>query len=223
MIFRPSSRKALCLLVMLFLGTPGSASAQQGTREIMADAMARMMDAMGLFDSAPNPQRELANPIAPLSTMGPLGTAGWGSGFGMPWDGPFQDPSRAFAMGDKMRQLSEHMQGPGAPSGGGWPGPWTASRLEGVWEGQNGELLIVQGARFRIYSPSMQRVDGLIRIQGERLALYNPQDEHPQPFEFKESRGRLIMRDLTGQSYLYRRLRLDSGQSGTAARTAPKR
>jgi hypothetical protein len=55
----------------------------------------------------------------------------------------------------------------------------------------------------------MQRVDGLVRIRGDRLALYNPADQSAQPFEFAESRGRLVMRDLAGQVYMYRRLRLD--------------
>jgi hypothetical protein len=205
------------LLLLLLLAAPGSGSAQQGAREIMADTMARMMEAMGLFDSASDRRSGDAAPLDPMSMMGPLGATSWGSGFGKPSGSPFQDPSRAFAMGETMRQLYENMPGRDSPAGGGWRAPWTASRLEGVWEGRNGELFIVQGSRFRIYSPGMQRVDGLIKIKGDRLALYNPLNERPQPFEFAESRDRLVMRDLAGQSYLYRRLRLDGGQSDAAA------
>lgn len=187
----------------------------------MANAMTRMMEAMGLFDSASG------SSVAadPMSMMGPLGAAGLGSGFGTPWGNPFQDPSRSFAMGEMMKQFSHRMPAAGAPTGtaGGWSAPWSASQLEGVWEGRNGELLIVQGGRFRIYSPAMQRVDGLIQIRDNRLALYNPQDEHAQPFEFAESRGRLTMRDPAGQTYLYRRLRLDGGLPGARPQESPER
>jgi hypothetical protein len=158
-----------------------------------------------------------------MSMMDPLGVSGWGSGLGMPWGSPFQDPSRAFAMGEMMKRLPR-MPAPGAPAGPGGSAslPWTASRLEGVWEGRNGELLIVQGGRFRIYSPDMQRVDGLLQIRGDRLALYHQEEEHARPFEFAESQGRLIMRDLQGEAYLYRRLRLDAGQPSAPRRLPPR-
>lgn len=154
-----------------------------GSREAMADAMAKMMEAMGLFESGP-------------STGNPFGGPGWAPGFampgGMPWGSPFQDPSSAFGMGEMMRQFSQ-----GARS------------LEGIWEGRDGELLIVQGNRFRIYSPGLQRVDGYIQVKGNRLALFNPADENARAFEYAESQGRLIMRGTEGEVYLYRRLRLD--------------
>jgi hypothetical protein len=191
----------------------------------MANAMSRMMEAMGLFDSAPAGQRGGGASMDPMSVMDPLGAAGLGSGLGMPWGGPFQDPSRSFAMGEMMRQFSRQMPGAGSRGGsaGGWSPPWAISRLEGIWEGRNGELLVVQGSRFRIYSPHMQRVDGLIQIRDDRLALYNLRDERPQPFEFAESQGRLIMRDLQGQIYLYRRLRLDGGRMDAPAKAPPER
>lgn len=187
------------VLLSLLIAVPGLGAAGSGTREAMADAMARMMDAMGLLDSGPTGNR---------GAGGPFGSSGWAPGFGMPWGSPFQDPSRVFSMGDMMKQFPPHMPMPGA-TGGGWPMPWAPSRLEGVWEGRNGELLIVQGDRFRIYAPDVQRMDGLIRISEDRLALYNPMDEQARPFEYAESEGRLAMRDATGEIYIYRRLRLD--------------
>lgn len=220
MIRSSLTRKAVCLLILFLYGAPSPGSAQPGTRDIMANAMSRMMEAMGMFDSNPAPQSGSGMPADPMAMMGPLGAAGWGSGSGMPWGSPFQDPSRAFAMGEMMKQFAHKMPAPGGPAStaGGWQMPWSASQLEGIWEGRNGELLIVQGNRFRIYSPGMQRVDGLIEIRGDRLALYNPQDEHAQPFEFAESQGRMVMRDQAGQTYLYRRLRLDGGQPDTPPR-----
>lgn len=204
MLFRSPLGKALCLLPCLML-LSDAGSARPGTREVMADAMARMMEAMGLFDSAPRD---------PLSFGGLLGDVDWQTLPGSPWGGIVGGPSRSSAMRDMMQRFGGRMPEPGK-RGADWPPGWKPSRLEGVWEGRDGELLIVQGNRFRIYSRDMQRVDGLIQVRGERLALYNPLDEHAQPFEFAESQGRLVMRDLAGQIYLYRRLRLDGGGGPT--------
>lgn len=200
--------KVLCLLLILVV-VPVSGSAQQGTREVMADAMTRMMEAMGLFDSAR---------LDSMSPGDPLGGSGWGSVSGASWGSSSGDRSQASAMQEMMQQFARQMTSPRG-GGDGWPAGWTPSRLEGVWEGRDGELLLVQGNRFRIYSSAMQRVDGLIQIRGNRLALYNPLDQRAQPFEFAESQGRLVMRDLSGQVYLYRRLLLDGGQGGTGAAT----
>ena len=199
--------RTLCLLLLIV--APGVGSAQQGAREVMADAMARMMEAMGLFDSSPVQPGVRGVPANPMSRIGPLGSSPWGPALGTPWVGPAGDRSRTAAMHELMRQFTGQMAKLG--EGGGWPIAWEPSRLEGVWEGRDGELLIVQGSRFRIYSPAVQRVDGWMQIRGDRLALYNPLDRHAQPFEFAESQGRLILRDLNGELYLYRRLRLDGG------------
>jgi len=210
MISRSPVRKLWCLL-LLSLVVPGLGAARPGAREVMADAMAKMMEAMGLFDSAPA-QRDLGGVFAdPWSRRGPFDAAGWGSTSGAPRGGPGPDRSRTAAMRELMRRFTRQMFPPGE-SGGDWPMAWRPSRLEGVWEGRDGELVIVQGERFRIYSPELRRVDGLMRIQGNRLALYNPLDGHARPFEFAEHQGRLIMRDLAGQLYLYRRLWLDGGR-----------
>lgn len=187
------------LLLLLLVVVPGSGAAQPGTREVMADAMTRMMEAMGLFDAAP---------AEPWSARGPAGA--WGSGLGAPWGGPASARSRTSPLRDLMRQFARGMISPDG-SGGERPSSWKPSRLEGVWEGRAGELLIVQGERYRIYSPEMQRVNGLIQIRGDRLALYNPLDRRAQPFEFAKHQGRLILRDLAGNLYLYRRLRLNGG------------
>jgi hypothetical protein len=207
MLFRRPLDKALCLLLCLML-LPDDGSTQPGTREMMADAMARMMEAMGLFDSVPRD---------PLSYGGLLGDVDWNTLPGSPWGGVADGPSRFSAMRDLMQRFGGRMLEPGK-RGADWPPGWKPSRLEGVWEGRDGELLIVQGNRFRIYSREMQRVDGLIQVRGERLALYNPLDEHAQPFEFAESQGRLVMRDFAGQIYLYRRLLLDGGGGRTTPR-----
>jgi len=156
--------------------------------------MVKMMDAMGMF----KPSAGSSFPSSPMSMANPFGAPGWGpgGGFGMPWGSPFQDPSRSMGWGEDMMK-------------GFYPG---ASPLEGVWEGRSGELVIVQGNRFRIYSGSSGYVDGYVHVQDGRLAMYTPGESEARPFEYAESEGRLILRDAAGEVYLYRRLRLDAMQ-----------
>ncbi|MEA3275728.1 MAG: hypothetical protein U9Q81_10655 [Pseudomonadota bacterium] len=200
--------------------------AQGGSREAMADAMAKMMETMGLLDSGPSGGAPAGMPLDPMSMGSPFGRSSWAPGFampgGMPWGSPFQDPSRTFGMGEMMKQFSQNMPTPGAAEGG-QPFPWMGSPLEGIWEGRNGELLIVQGNRFRIYSPNLRRVDGYIQVRADRLALYNPDEESARPFEYAESQGRLVMRGAEGETYLYRRLRLDPIEPSTSARSVDER
>lgn len=202
-----TEHRLLCLLLLLLLVVPGSGAARPEVREVMADAMARMMEAMGLFDST-SEQRDLGSAFMDRwSSQGPFGASGWDSAFGAHWDGPVRDRRRALAMRELMRRFGRQLLPPGGSSGA-WSPARQSSRLEGVWEGRDGELLVVQGSRFRIYSAQFQRVDGLLQIRGNRLALYNPLDRQARPFEFVERQGRLILRDRAGQLYLYRRLRL---------------
>lgn len=188
--------RSLFLVSLTFTLPIVYADGQQGTRETMADAMSKMMEAMGMFN--PSPGSSL--PSDPMSMAKPFGGPAWmpgGGGFGMPWGSPFQDPSRAMGMGEEMMKRF-------SPD---------ASPLEGIWEGRNGELVVVQGKRFRIYSGAAGYVDGYVHVQGDRMAMYTTGERQARPFEYAESNGRLVLRDAGGQTYLYRRLRLDNVQS----------
>ena len=163
---------------------------------------------------------------------GAMGAGAWNpamSGLGMPgatpWGMMSQDPTAAAEQGgqmmDQMQQLYQGMGMPGQMGEGMMP--WAGgSRLEGVWEGRNGELLIVQGNRFRIYPGSAGYVDGYLQLSGDRLAMYNPEDADARPFEYAEHQGRLVLRDGTGQLYLYRRLWIDEQPGQTPAAGAQK-
>jgi hypothetical protein len=206
-----SKTLTLTLLCAVALGNPAPAAAQdaRGARETMASAMAnamvRMMEAMGLFGGGSFGSWSGAPAIAGLmpqygSMMGVPGASPWGM--------PMQDPSQALGMGtDAMKQMYPGI--PGAGTG--------TERLDGVWEGSGGDLLIVQGGRYRIYAPQDQYIDGLLQQQSSRVALYNVQDGHTQVFEFVTQDGRLALRDAGGQVYLFRRF----GGSPLASGLAP--
>lgn len=208
---RPTVPRGAVLLLLLALLFSGSCAGgpYSGAREAMADAMVRMMEAMGLFDPRAMGDFVGAMPLDPLSAAGQIpGMGQLPGGGGMPWGAPGTS-----GMGEMMKQFP----GGGVPGmpGGGWL-PWSGGRLEGIWEGRNGELLIVQGNRFRIYPGHATYVEGDIRIAGDHLTLHNRGEGEPRAFEYAESEGRLVLRDPQGQLYLYRRLQL--GEEPAAAR-----
>jgi hypothetical protein len=168
--------------------------------------MARMMDAMGLLSDDP----------APLPAPGAWPGFGAPSGMGqMPW--PAMPGGSMPDMSAWMQQMPGAMQLPDVPG-------WRRTSLDGIWEGRDGELLIVQAHRFRLYSPHGGYIDGLIQQRGERIALYDPGREVARPYDFAQHQGRLVLRDAAGQVYLYRRLWLDeSGFGDTGAGGEPAR
>jgi hypothetical protein len=193
---------AICLCVSV---APALAA---DTRSAMADAMVRMMEAMGLFGTAGGGLSG-GSPAAP----NPMGRPGWPSGFGvmpgvpgagtMPFPGGSQmDPT------SQMGQMMERFN-PGSAMTGAMP--WTPGPLEGIWEGRDDGLLIVQGGRYRIYAPLSGYIDGDIRITGDRVELTNRRESFSQEFEYALDQGRLVLRDRQGQIYLYRRLVLGGG------------
>ena len=205
-LFSPHLRIiAICLAVSV--APPLAAD----TRSAMADAMVRMMEAMGLFGAAGGAMSG-GSPGVP----NPMGMSGWPSGFGampgvpgagtLPFLGGSQmDPTSQVG---QMSQMMERFN-PGSAMSGAMP--WAAGPLEGIWEGSDDGLLIVQGGRYRIYAPFSGYIDGDIRITAERVELSNRREGFTQQFEYALDQGRLVLRDRQGQIYLYRRLVLGGG------------
>ncbi len=210
MIRAPGTARALLAVLALLGGTvPATAEdVSAAPRAAMAEAMAKMMEAMGFLGPAlpgslPSPVPGVMPGMMPSPLTGMPGAT---------------DPKTLMDQGMEkggaaLQQMTEGMKMPDTPASFM---PWgTPSRLDGVWEGRNGELLIVQGNRFRIYPGASHYVDGYIQLQGDRLALYNPGNEHIRPFEFAESEGRLALRDPAGTLFLYRRLWLEQPAAET--------
>lgn len=206
----PGPAQVLLAVLALLAGTVAAAAedVSAAPRAAMAEAMAKMMEAMGFLGPAlPGSMPSPVPGVMPGMLPSPL--------TGMPGA---TDPKTLMDQGMEkggaaLQQMTEGMKMPDTPASFM---PWgTPSRLDGVWEGRNGELLIVQGNRFRIYPGASHYVDGYIQLQGDRLALYNPGNEHIRPFEFAESEGRLALRDPAGTLFLYRRLWLEQPAAET--------
>ena len=193
-------------------------------REMMADAMSRMMEAMGFLGSGAEGARSMASGQMPgFSSMPGWGMPGWGMPGGMPgWpsmSAPFggSDPmSQAGRMGEGlMEQMPRGI--PGMPPGVGMPSmPWSGGLLEGVWEGAGGGVLIVQGPYYRLYSPTGGFIEGRLELGSGDLRLHNAAAGFDRRFDFALDQGRLALRDEGGQVYLYRQLVLDGGEGGGA-------
>lgn len=200
---RPSSRTALGALLLL-LGSatalPSAAATADGVR-VFAEAMARMMDAMGMLGDGGDAPMPLP-PAAMPGVGAPMGMEQ------MPWSGvPGANPSDWSAW---MQQLPGMVQLPNAPG-------WQRTSLDGLWEGRDGGLLIVQAHRFRLYARRGDYIEGLIQQRGDRIALYDAEHDLARPYEFAQHQGRLVLRDPAGQVYLYRRLWLEEIGDGGGA------
>jgi hypothetical protein len=186
-LYRPLlSASLLCLAVLL---PPAGNTAGRTGAEAMADAMTRMMDAMGFKGSGSDSGRS-ASSLGMPSMPSPFGMPGWPPGYG------------GFPGG-----FSGGFPG-GFPS---MPSTWTGSPLEGTWEAAGGGLLIVQGSNYRLYAPNGGFVDGTLRVSGDRVVLESSRADVSLEFDYALDQDRLALRDRSGQVYPYRRLVLDGG------------
>jgi hypothetical protein len=193
---------ALPFLIWVSLWVLPAQAETGGTRSAMADAMSRMMEAMGLFGSG-------------ATTPGAMYGGGMPSPFGMPGSGmgmpgwPGGNMGAPFGGGGQMwDQFSRSVPGMSQMP----QMPWSGSALEGPWEAAGGGLLLVQGPYYRLYAPNGAYVDGSLQITGDRLRMSNSQAGFELAFEYAiDQEGRLAMRDENGQIYLYRRLVLKGG------------
>lgn len=182
----------LLLAVLL----PRPVMAQQTPAQAMAHAIARMMESMGFTGHVG--QDGIAPAPAPTD---PAGLSSWPSTWGqLPQSAPVSPDRAAQQAGALADSAWRAMQGSGMPGG---------VSLEGIWEDNQGGLLIVQGRFYRLYSACRGSLDGEIRVQADRLELSNPAEHFTQIFEFALDQGRLALRDQNGRLYLYRRLFLN--------------
>ena len=199
-------------LLWLILCSPGAQADAGANRQAMADAMSRMMEAMGFLGSGSNTANSMARGQMP-GMPSPLGMPGWGMGMpgwpsgGMPFSGGNQWDQAGRMGGAMMDQFSRSVPGMGQMP----QMPWGGSVLEGVWEAAGGGLLIVQGGYYRLYAPDGGYIDGTIAVSADKVRMMNARADFDRQFDYALDQGRLALRDSNGQIYPYRRLILDGG------------
>lgn len=91
----------------------------------------------------------------------------------------------------------------------GVPGPqrYWVNRLDGQWQSNTGEVLIIQQNRFRIYQDRDNFHDGFIHIADEHfLTIQDAVSGGSRQYEYAEQEGRLALRDEMGNMLLFLRL-----------------
>jgi len=154
-----------------------------------------------------------ANPMSPWSSM-PMGGGGmpWGggsmpwTGSGMPWSGGQMPGMPQMPGGTGLPMPSM----PAAPWGGRQKGPGSSEFLEGAWEGQGGELLLIRRGMFRIYADAETYRDGHLQVQGDRLQLKDVESGRAREYEMRHQGDQLVLRTPEGDVLLYRRISSDS-------------
>jgi len=166
-----------------------------------------------------------ASPFGMPGTM-PFGMPG-ASGFGMPGGSPFGGGSSPLSPWSSMPWSGGSMPWgstmPGTPFGGSgqrWPMPsmdnlpWGGGQgktgssrvLEGTWEGQGGELLLIRDGMFRIYADAETYRDGYLQVSGERLQLKDAESGRTRDYEMRHQGDQLALRTPDGEILLYRRI-----------------
>ncbi|MCU7830236.1 MAG: hypothetical protein KZQ85_14325 [Candidatus Thiodiazotropha sp. (ex Myrtea sp. 'scaly one' KF741663)] len=197
----------LFVLFCLLFGMETS-SAETPSR-IMSRAMIAMMDTMGdlahEFKSKGN--WSFGNSYRPYSgfsgqrgyPMSPYGVpGGMNPGSGWPGGLPLQSPVPGAG--------GFPLQGP-TPYSPAIPDPiQTYSAVDGIWLGQNGEIVLVMYGHFRIYASAETYRDGRFEISGDRLAMLDPQSGRIMEFDYLLDDGRMILRSESGSIILFKQL-----------------
>jgi hypothetical protein len=190
------------------------------------------------FGGWSNPMNPMS-PMSPASPMSPWsstpwsgGSMPWGSG-GMPWSGGSMPwggggmPWGGSVPGAGGSPWSA-MQWPGGaaslPRGmpmPGWPpmpgdretqgGRESTDFLDGQWEGESGELLMIRRGMFRIYADAETWRDGYLSLRGDRLTLRDAESGGSREYDMRYEDDLLALRSPDGQVIGFRRL---SGESG---------
>lgn len=192
---------------------------------MMAEAMVQMMEAMGLFAPTPGQmkmgQMAMGQMDANPMDMDPMGMDPMGMNpmemdpmdlgkMGMnpmelprswnPWMSAFTDPELNQTLQQMMAQAPAPMPDTGQDAGEG------STRIDGIWEDPDANLLIVRHHRFRLYSADGGHIEGFIQRRGELIAFLEPDSGSIRVMEVARQNTRLVMRDDLGRVYLYRQL-----------------
>lgn len=114
-----------------------------------------------------------------------------------------------------MPSMPQGMKMPGWPpvpgDRGAGGGRESTDLLDGQWEGQDRELLIVRRGMFRIYADAETWRDGYLTLRGDRLTLRDAESGTSREYEMRHEDDALALRSPDGQVIGFRRLQGDTG------------
>lgn len=179
--------------------------------------MLSMMDAMGnLAQDHNRNKRWSSGGYQPFNSWQGMNYAPWGMyampGAGMPGQQQFQGViTQAPATLLSGQQAAQGMvqQAPGVTTGAQQLIPSLAppqSPMDGIWQGQGGEIVLVMYGHFRIYANADNFRDGRYAVRDNWLVMHDPETGAEKAFEYALSEGRLVLRGEEGHLLLFRQL-----------------
>ena len=220
--------KRIIALVLLatMLHTPGTARSDAGTEmfSLMFRMMLTMMNIMGDMNTI-NTGSMGTGFTSPWTmgwpaAMGIPGSMGWPGGMGMPggmtWPGGMGMPGGmtwpgGMGMPDGMNWFSPEYAYSGLPgqqypdSMGFNPYGTNPGYLDGLWQGEGGDYLEIQGNRFTLSEGNVS-ISGKLLVRENRLFMQSPQTGIAQRYTYFMREDYLLLRNEQGQSMLYRRV-----------------
>lgn len=197
----------------MILGQPQAAGSAAST--LMSQAMLSMMDAMGNLALDYKRNQGWSNDwSAPYYSWQGMNTLPWNiytmPGTGMPGQQQIQGAmTQAPNLLQQGQQTAQGLaqQAPGVASDIPQqiitpPG----SPMDGIWQGQGGELVLVMYGHFRIYANAENYRDGRYEVRENHLVLFDPESGTSKAFEYALNEGRLVLRSQEGRLLLFRQL-----------------
>ena len=144
-----------------------------------------------------------------------MGTSPWSAMTGNPWSmgaspwssmtgNPWSSGTSPWSQMPNMPAFPAFNPGASPPYGQS-PMSRTAP-LDGNWQGQSGEVLVVQNGRFRIYLDPDRYQEGRVELLSkDLLEMYSRDSATARRYEYAVHQGRLVLRDDAGNLLLYRR------------------
>jgi hypothetical protein len=198
----------------------------------MSQAMLSMMDAMGNLAQDYNRNKSWSSGgHQPFNSWQGMNYAPWGMyampGAGMPGQQQIQGlitQAPATLLSGQQAAQGMIQQAPGMATGaqqqiqnlGGGQGMLTSpmqqtlappqSSMDGIWQGQGGEIVLVMYGHFRIYANADNYRDGRYAVRDNWLVMYDPETGAEKAFEYALSEGRLVLRGEEGPLLLFRQL-----------------
>ena len=199
----------LCLLLMLLSMNGLSHAGSSAASSLMSQAMLSMMDAMGNLAQGYNRNQgwSSGNYSQPFNSWQGMNAAPWAM-YGLPGGGiPGQQQLRGLITQAPATALGGQQMLQGMTTG---VQPQILappqSPLDGIWQGQGGELVLVMYGNFRIYADADTYRDGRYEVSNDRLIMHDPETGAQRSYEFALSEGRLVLRSQDGQLLLFRQL-----------------
>ena len=230
--------RCICLFLALASAPLALHATGSAASTLMSQAMLSMMDAMGNLAQQYNRNRDwtYGGYGQPFTNWQGMSSTPW-SLYAMPGGIPGQQQmqglmNQAPAAASSAQQTLQGMaqQVPNAATGqqAQTLNPLAQSSLDGIWQGRDGEIVLVMYGHFRIYADSDNYRDGVYQIDDKWLTLYDPQSGSRKSFEYALSDGRMVLRDENDQLLLYRQLPIPvppysifSGQSYPSTQQQP--